>query len=94
MFSNRIRSVGLKRCIVHFLIHILRLSFHVPQAGVSSANGQQFGFAVSVLHWNRNTLIKRPADWTFKAGVTALYCACGRAGTTDACRQANEALNR
>jgi len=49
MFSNRIRSVGLKRYIVHFLIHSLRLSFHVPQAGVSSANGQQFGFAVTVL---------------------------------------------
>ena len=47
MFSNRIRNVGLKWCIVHFLIHSLRLSFHVPQAGVSSANGQQFGFAVT-----------------------------------------------
>jgi hypothetical protein len=32
-----------------FLDSYLRLSFHVPQAGASSANGQQFGFAVTVL---------------------------------------------
>jgi hypothetical protein len=66
-----------------------RTAARAPYAASGENRGQPEGSSQLTLPLSE---AKWQLDGRSAAGVTALCCACGRAGTTDACRRANEAV--
>jgi hypothetical protein len=75
--------------VLKFAVEKLGLARRELNRAVTSLEKRMARRQGSVQRWS-------PAQWQLDGreadGVTALCCACGRAGATDACRRANEAL--